>query len=360
MSDCEKGLKKEYYPILDITKFVLALIIVFHHYQQCILGDYRFKYINFWDGEIYGGYACEFFFVISGFVAAINTNITEKTFGQYIKKKALRIYPMAVLSVVGFVIAQIVHKLLVGEAFGGVTPSIWRALNSVLLTFAGGAVSDIGLGLNNPLWYAGVLMLCYSWLYLLCYIAKKADVHVEILCAGMSILGLAGMQYFIEIPFLNSYSERGYAAFFLGVVLHYFYKNVNNRNVLCLSSGIILICTVLLGWLDFDTYFDNVWGILTYLIFPTMLFVLLWVGRNLKSEKWSDLGKISFEIYIWHFPLIVILIAICSYLKSNVLYSNGAMLVLCALVVAFAIAMYYLIEQRLNAVLKKFEHEKGK
>ena len=52
--------EKEYYPILDIVKFWLALVIIFHHYQQSILGDYRFVLTNFLDGAICGGYACEF------------------------------------------------------------------------------------------------------------------------------------------------------------------------------------------------------------------------------------------------------------------------------------------------------------
>lgn len=122
---------------MDIVKFALALVIIFHHYQQCIFGDYRFALINFWNGAIYGGYACKFFFLISGFLAATNPNITELSFGQYIKKKALRIYPMAILSIIGFVAAQAIHKLLVGEAFMGVIPSIWRTMCSLSLTFAG-------------------------------------------------------------------------------------------------------------------------------------------------------------------------------------------------------------------------------
>lgn len=37
---------KEYYPVLDIVKFALALIIIFHNYQQCIftVRDYREEY----------------------------------------------------------------------------------------------------------------------------------------------------------------------------------------------------------------------------------------------------------------------------------------------------------------------------
>ena len=47
---------------IDLLKFVLAVVIVLHHYQQ--VTGVRFSGWNFYGGTIYFGYAVEFFFII--------------------------------------------------------------------------------------------------------------------------------------------------------------------------------------------------------------------------------------------------------------------------------------------------------
>lgn len=77
--------KKHFYGI-DILKFLFAILIVLHHYQQ--ITGIRFTKANFYGGTIYLGYIVEFFFIISGFLCAYgNSNFQFNSFKGYITKK---------------------------------------------------------------------------------------------------------------------------------------------------------------------------------------------------------------------------------------------------------------------------------
>lgn len=56
------GTQKSRFHSLNCLKFILAVVIVFHHFQQTL--DVKFAHINFFHGKIYFGYAVEFFFII--------------------------------------------------------------------------------------------------------------------------------------------------------------------------------------------------------------------------------------------------------------------------------------------------------
>ena len=47
---------------MDLLKFVLTILIGFHHYQQ--ITGIKFEVINFWGGAFYVGHLVEFFYYL--------------------------------------------------------------------------------------------------------------------------------------------------------------------------------------------------------------------------------------------------------------------------------------------------------
>lgn len=135
---------------LDAIKLIASIFIIFHHYQY-IRGISFSNGINFYGGKIYVGYLVELFFMISGFVCEIkfeqNSKTTLKTF---IGKRAVRIYPMAVMSICFYAFAVYSYRAIVGSWYNGEVIGIWKLLSSMLLVSQGGCIKLDGASVNNP------------------------------------------------------------------------------------------------------------------------------------------------------------------------------------------------------------------
>ena len=122
---------------LDFLKFLSAVMIVFHHFQQ--MTNTKFEHINFYFGRIYFGNLVELFFIISGFVTAFGLqNKKPENFKKWIIGKSVRIYPMTMLSVAIAFCFYFLYRVLFGVA--RVPFGLWRLFTSFTLTFVGGGL----------------------------------------------------------------------------------------------------------------------------------------------------------------------------------------------------------------------------
>ena len=289
---------------IDLLKFVLAVVIVLHHYQQ--VTGVRFSGWNFYGGTIYFGYAVEFFFIISGFfsVSGILAHPDER-FKSYFMRKAVRLYPMTVLSVLATAGLMVIYRTVRGGWFLDIAPGLWRMLNSMLLTHTGGGISDLGLAVNNPTWYLCVLLICYVLLWQIVWVCRRMKVNPFYWFAAASAAGVGIVKYGIRLPFVNYYTGRGYAAFFLGALLWYAWQTAARGRLLAASVFTLILCGAA-GFTGGEELFDDQWGILTFIIFPCVLLSALCL-KDCAAGKWCNaLGGISFEMYLWHFPMLIL------------------------------------------------------
>lgn len=212
---------------LDLIKFFAAVLIVFHHYQQ--ERELTFSSgINFFGGKFYFGYLVELFFIISGFVCELRyEENTKSSFSAFMKKKVVRIYPMAVLSILVYTVVSCIYRLIFGE-WGGTPVRLWIFFKCVTLTFSGGAATS-ELGLNNPTWYLCVLLICYAAYGVLLKLFDRLKINPLYGFFTMMLLGLGILDYQINLPFLNYQAARGYLCFFEGVVLVHIYNYCSKR-----------------------------------------------------------------------------------------------------------------------------------
>lgn len=183
------------------------------------------------------------------------------------------------------------------------------SLSGILFDSLGIQAGWVGLNpyINNPTWYISVLLLCYLIFYCINKVCALRHCDIVYSYIGMVLVGVAVMSYGIELPFLNSYSARGYYAFFTGTLLRNHVDN-NGRlwnmraRVLIAIACISLTVLAIMYYRDslaapFDDYY---W--LTFAFFPALVILAdtNFAKRLFTWEGWSLLAKSSFNMYIWH------------------------------------------------------------
>ena len=103
--------------------------------------------------------------------------------------------------------------------------------------------------------------------------------------------------------------------------------------------------------------------IITYsiIIFPTLLILLYdikWLDKLGKTKLFQFLGNISFSIYIWNFPIIIVLTYL---IKVGILkYTHAWELMVISIIIHLVIGTlsYYLIEKKSLKMLNTKEFKK--
>lgn len=350
MTDALPANERKYFHSLDLLKFLLALVIFFHHFQQ--FTEVKFDSFNFFYGDIYFGYAVEFFFIISGFVSAAGLKKELPSFKSYAIKKAVRIYPMVFLSTFFACLVFCFYKLVFGSYPMDSGLGLWRVLNCFTLTFSCGAL-ELGFVVNNPLWYLCALLICYVWLYFIQWLGKALKINPVYGFAVMSLVGISAWNYKLDIPFFSQHVGRAYASFFWGLLLFYINKALSKKLLIPLSAVLFLASSfsVLTG-----KFCDNDWGILTFMLFPSVLEFFLFSERFVNGEAvkktFKFLGGVSFEIYIWHMPWIFALVCARALLGWSRPICRMDMLASCAIVFVFSCLVYKFVEIPLTERLR--------
>lgn len=334
--------RKKHLGGLDILKILATIGIVFHHYQQDF--NVRFDGYNFNNGAFYFGYLVELFFIISGFLMRYNDDKKNKNYTLKFTKKVMRIWPMAAISSVFVIGLGGCSKLLLGKWWEEISNSIWNWFISIFLVFQGNAFKE-EYGLNNPLWYVCVLFICYLIYYFICYKCDK-DKAQRICFLIMVLIGSGIIEYEINFPFATIQNGRGYTGFFIGVILCDIYKKVSRRNLIIgslLYGGI----PILLFVYAYNIVNANLRMLLLFVIYPTIVLWAVclkpvsWLGNNRLVKL---LGKSSFEVYIWHYPCILLIKIIVASLSIEIKHTYVTMAIFALVIEIVAIFIYKFVE----------------
>lgn len=331
---------------LDILKLVSAILIVFHHYQQ--LTNIRFNFINFYGGIIPFGFIVELFFMISGFLMAMTYKRDGKLFGK-IGKRLLRLMPMASISVIVCLIIEFIYKVKMGNTL------LWdrwysfaQIITSILMIGNGWFVEYSPL-VNNPIWYLCILIvLTVLFVFINESVKSKklnAVLYIMIVCAG-----LVGFKLQMNIPFLYLSNCRGYASFFIGVLL---FEEVYARFVpdtIVISSVLSLIVSFMIILAVGKAH----WYIFILMIFPAV--VALSIGLpQIKNKHLEIWGGISFEIYLWHVPLYCLMKLVLDINHIVVQHTYLTMVGFLVITCGVAVVQYFVVEQSINRVIRGFK-----
>lgn len=335
---------------LDFLKVFATLLIILHHYQHMFMGEYTF--IQYFGGRFYFGYLVEMFFLLSGYFSChmINEIINGSGyFSGFILKRGVRLLPL-------MAIAAVVDQLLqfVGSGFDFSRLSLWGTFISSLGLQSIGIFEDPGI--NGPMWYISVLLLCYVLFYFVTWLSKKLLVSRFWLYAIMIFIGVTGISSDADFPFLNSYTSRGYAAFFSGLCLGLLFEKAGDqkKTVWYFLAVCFLIFFVLCYFCAGEIVDEDIQFILLFMVYPAILLLFKSpAALKLFSHRiWGIMGKISFDVYVWHLNIIRVFLILAALMPTLPVYSRIGMLFFVLTCAVVGILSYYLIEKPISRCLK--------
>ena len=371
----EQNAAKERNYALDVVRIIVTTLVVFNHYQQ-FTGLYLEHFDFCYSERFYLGRLIELFFFLSGYltfrhVREIST--TNVDFKNFILKKVVRLLPMAAIATLFLQLNFCIYYLLYdGAPFGtiehvGDAVSLWRFIVAALGIDTGWMVKvDIGF----PTWYISVLMLCYVIFWLITFLAKRLRVTPFYMYAAMVFLGIAINTWEMDIPFLNLAAARGYCAFFFGLLFAKYMNEVKIRNWVKVGSVIAVLVIVFSYFSSIARSvivrdgFEEIY-ILMFILYPAILIILQFpiVRKICNFKVLGVLGQCSFDVYVWHFPILVFFYNLIKIGNASIkVRSLPCMLGFTLAVWIIGIASYYLLEKKIREVLsvKWGLKEKGK
>ena len=209
---------------------------------------------------------------------------------------------------------------------------------------------------NNVAWYVSVLLLCYIIFYLIMYINQKKNIPFVYMFLGMIFIGAGIQTYGIDLPFLNESTGRGYCSFFYGLLFaHFFREKVATRRQALISALIILGITIGL-FKNISMFTREIAHLFTFVYYPAYVVFFLWkpVQKLFRGKIWGELGEITYDVCMWHFPAFLVMFILLEILPVNVnIYSYKAMIIFTAVMFVVGALSHYLIDKPIQKLLKK-------
>ncbi len=339
--------KREY--TLDFIKIIATILIVFHHYQQVIGG--HFRYVDFYGGKFYFGNVVELFFILSGYfmykyISRIKGGLSFKDF---FKQRYLRFLPVMFITSIVYAICLYLYTNVLNLSWFNYKPSLWGTIVSSLGFAEGWGLKNPYI--NYPNWYISVLLICFVMFYLIVYISKKKSISEKYLFIAMIFIGFAIRSYNTKFLFMTPQVARVYYSFFFGILLAEV-LNKKHPNILFQMMSFIIVFTI-----PFIIHFGkssllvNVNYLMTFIYYPALiiLFKYSFISNVFKHRIIGVISNITFDVYLWHNVLILMIYLIINAFNLNVNMNSGIAM-LCYTAISFLIggASYFLIDKPLQ------------
>lgn len=282
---------------LDFLKTVATIFIVCHHYQQVF--NVKFEHFNFFGGRFYFGYLVELFFIISGLCAHkwIN-NIGSISFLEFYYARVRRLLPLLSISIIVDAGTIWVFKFVYNICVCTSEINLKNIIISCLGMQSGWIFKNPGI--NNPMWYVSVLLLCYIIMYFLTWLAKTLNIRPYILYVVVIFVGMLIVTLNLNYPFLNNDTSRGYLTFFLGLCLGRLFERKNVKDT---QIQLVAVIALIIGVF---AYIKSVYVgyAIDFLIWPSVIILLKskWLEKSMKCDFWTKVAQSSFDVYVWHTP----------------------------------------------------------
>ncbi len=343
---------------LDFLKFICALEIVLSHCES----RYGNQFLLVAKSSLFSrDDVVDLFFIISGIMCALGMNkIKTARVTDYLGKKIIRLYPMAMLTVLleyfVFCIVKLFKRVLIDSV------GIWKLIRSLFICYTWGVTGEIrGNIINVYLWYIEVLLLCYIISFFLIKLSDKG-IDIMISSVAMMLLGIHVICAEVALPLLNYYTGRGFLGFFLGMMLYFGYtKLLRSRIPTRLAVMAAMFLLVILG-MDIaapNYFFDNVFFIEEFVIYPCILCLCVYFDFLFKGDIWQKLGGISFEIYIWQSFAFCITTVLALY-GYSVEFNVQNSLIFVGVLIIWAAFVYFTLEKYIMEKLHVFFGKNGK
>jgi peptidoglycan/LPS O-acetylase OafA/YrhL len=285
----------------NLLRLIFALMVVLQHCGN-LSGARYYEHIPY---ALSGAVAVPAFFVVSGYLIFLSYE-RSKSLRDYFIRRARRLYPAYFTAVVlAAVMCFFFSDLTVWNYFGSKSIYTYLAANLTFLNFASPELPGVfgshpHREVNGALWTIKIEVMFYASVPILVWFIRRWS---PLLCLGaLYVFSMAWNYYFLSVnihPVIAKQLPGQLIYFCAGGILLYYREWFEARKVW-------LGCVAGLGFL---AYWLGYGGSFVWPIYPIML-ALLVVGLACWIPPVKSLrGDCSYGVYVFHFPIIQMLVA---------------------------------------------------
>ena len=355
---------------LDAARGLAALAVVVWHWQHMYLiggGKLEERAIQPFYGLLLpfyeaGWLAVEFFFTLSGFVFfwLYGQAIAQKQIGvrSFFVARFSRLYPLHLATLLFIAALQVLLLTRGFDSFvyGGTT---WP---NFLLNLAFLQYFVHGWTFNGPEWSVGVEVLLYGLFFLYCRLVNPARILPLLIVVGIGTFVL----------FHDWAAGRGLIGFFAGGLVYEAWRWFRARPgalrwtlpilVVTAALWVFSIVEVQTHWVSawLETIGQRGWWVMEmafrYLLVPLSVLALA-LAEPLAPKFWqrlAPLGDLTYGLYLWHFPLQLLVAAVAMLLGLPTLHLTGhvSFLLYFAVLIGVSILSYRYLERPAQKLLR--------
>jgi peptidoglycan/LPS O-acetylase OafA/YrhL len=220
---------------------------------------------------------------------------------------------------------------------------------------------------NAPSWSLSVEIMMYPLFFYIFYYSKNTKKHIIKPLA----LRYCGTVIYISgwnTAFFNEQTGRGLTGFFIGVITAVIYRYSNNnsryKRFLLLLCGLGITCAAVIPAVAGYNKILRLALIITTVLFPSLVITALDIkilSRILSIKPLLYLGKLSYSIYLWHYPAVLIVRNLSRYLNLSFDYSGKIFYIgYLVLVISISHISHYYFELPVqNKIRKRYIESSG-
>jgi peptidoglycan/LPS O-acetylase OafA/YrhL len=291
----------------DSIRFWAALSVLFSHAFSLSYGSAAFEPIMIATaGQTnLGIVAVAAFFVISGYLITQSFE-RSRNIRSFVRARALRLLPglIVVLLLMSFIAGPLLTELPWGDYFGARRVYGYVLVNASLLDFRGelpGVFFSNPLPhVNGPLWTLRYEAECYA-LVLALGVVGLLNRYVTLILFSVSLIYLAVHNQNDVSQFAHQDHRLAFANFFLAGAVVYHWRPPLKwwAAALCASGCVIALMTGFL-WLALHTLF-------------AFLVIFAALSPSVRMPRMAKYGDLSYGIYIFHYPVMQIVIQLTGF-----------------------------------------------
>lgn len=304
MSNNYSLLKNQKVESLNGIRFIFATLVFICHWYSSIGVEY--SSFNF---EKFGSYSVIFFFSLSGFFLGLKykdnfAKINKREYIIFVKKHFLKGYLLYIITSIPFIVETIIG----GRDFAKLALKL--LLN--LLCIQSFVPYNSSISFNSAGWFTSCLFILYALVPLILRLFDRCWDRNKYLLLIIGGICLAFNILFNILPIFYITPYYRIFQFSFGIVGSYYVFHIANKikfHILKFIQVMTILLMAVLYLIQTHTYFDELIMSLLSVILIISLFIIQKsiVSNILASKILKFLGGISGELYLIHYPIIILL-----------------------------------------------------
>jgi peptidoglycan/LPS O-acetylase OafA/YrhL len=303
----------------------------------------------------------DLFFMLSGVGMMIGygkrVHDKEISFKDFILRRLSKLYPLFIISTIIVFVLEFIYRHKVGETFIYPNYDIYHAIQNMLFLQYG--ILGAEFSFNAPSWCIPICLLCYCMFY---FVIIRTKEYQSIIYKFLftAVTGAALIASGLGYPILNSAVGRGVASFSIGVLITFVFEKRESfkskkLGICCLIF--LLASYLVLRFKSFD-FIGHTTLSMTLGFGPMIIMSTLFIPSQnafMRNPVLRFLGVISWDIYLFHFPVQCFIKILDVYMNLNINYSSRVTWVIYVTATIGVSSIYhYLLSKKTESFILNF------